>query len=118
MKDYTGVCVTDGYPVYHTLEKEREDLMIAGCWVHCRRRFHKALEVIPKALQEESILNLLMKQIQAIYRKEGKLSKLSAKERQIQRQLVVKPLVDAFFAYLKQNEASVAKSGKTREAFT
>lgn len=92
--------------------------MIAGCWVHCRRRFHKALEVIPKALQEESILNLLMKQIQAIYRKEGKLSKLSAKERQIQRQLVVKPLVDAFFAYLKQNEASVAKSGKTREAFT
>lgn len=59
-----------------------------------------------------------MKQIQAIYREEGKLSKLSAKERQIQRQLVVKPLVDAFFAYLKQKEASVAKSGKTREAFT
>ena len=118
LKDYTGVCVTDGYQVYHTLEKEREDLMIAGCWVHCRRRFHEALEVIPKALQKESILNLLMKQIQAIYREEGKLSKLSAKERQIQRQLVVKPLVDAFFAYLKQNEASVAKSGKTREAFT
>ena len=59
-----------------------------------------------------------MKQIQAIYREEGKLSKLSADERQIQRQLVVKPLVDAFFAYLKQNEAKVAKSGKTREAFT
>ena len=118
LKDYTGVCVTDGYQVYHTLEKEREDLMIAGCWVHCRRRFHEALEVIPKALQKESILNLLMKQIQAIYREEGKLSKLSAKERQIQRQLVVKPLVDAFFAYLKQNEESVAKSGKTREAFT
>ena len=104
--------------MYHTLEKEREDLMIAGCWVHCRRRFHEALEMIPKALQKESILNLLMKQIQAIYCEEGKLSKLSAKERQIQRQLVVKPLVDAFFAYLKQKEASVAKSGKTREAFT
>ena len=118
LKDYTGVCVTDGYQVYHTLEKEREDLTIAGCWVHCRRRFHEALEVIPKALQSESILNLLMKQIQAIYREEGKLSKLSAKERQMQRQLVVKPLVDAFFAYLKQNEAKVAKSGKTREAFT
>lgn len=106
LKDYTGVCVTDGYQVYHTLEKEREDLMIAGCWVHCRRRFHEALEVIPKALQKESILNLLMKQIQAIYREKGKLSKLSAKERQIQRQLVVKPLVDAFFAYLKQTEGS------------
>lgn len=28
LKDYTGICVTDGYQVYHTLEKEREDLRI------------------------------------------------------------------------------------------
>ena len=118
LKDYTGICVTDGYQVYHTLEKEREDLRIAGCWVHCRRRFNDALEVIPKAQREKSILNLFMKQIQAIYREEGKLSGLSSKERLVQRQLVVKPLVDAFFAYLKQKEPDVAKSGKIREAFT
>ena len=31
---------------------------------------------------------------------------------------MVKTLVDAFFAYLKQNETKVPKSGKTREAFT
>lgn len=119
LKNYTGICVTDGYQVYHhTLEKEREDLRIAGCWVHCRRRFHEALEVIPKAHREESILHLFMKQIQAIYREGGKLSGIPAEERLTQRQLVVKPLVDAFFAYLKQNEAKVPKSGKTREAFT
>lgn len=118
LKDYRGICVTDGYQVYHTLEKEREDLRIAGCWVHCRRRFHDALEVIPKTQREKSVLNLFMKQIQAIYREEGKLSGLSSKERLAQRQLVVKPLVDAFFAYLKQNEEKVPKSGKTREAFT
>ena len=118
LKNYTGICVTDGYQVYHTLEKEREDLRIAGCWVHCRRRFHEALEVIPKAHREESILYLFMKQIQAIYREEGKLSGIPAEERLTQRQLVVKPLVDAFFASLKQNEAKVPKSGKTREAFT
>jgi hypothetical protein len=34
----SGICVTDGYQVYHTLEKEREDLTIAGCWAHARRR--------------------------------------------------------------------------------
>ena len=118
LKDYTGICVTDGYQVYHTLEKEREDLRIAGCWVHCRRRFNDALEVIPKAQREKSILYLFMKQIQAIYREEGKLSGLSSKERLAQRQLVVKPLVDAFFAYLKQKEPAVSKSGKIREAFT
>lgn len=32
--------------------------------------------------------------------------------------LVVKPLVDAFFAYLKQNEPKIPKNGKIREAFT
>lgn len=31
---------------------------------------------------------------------------------------MVKPLVDTFFAYLKQNETKALKSGKTREAFT
>lgn len=100
------------------LEKEREDLKIAGYWVHCRRRFNDALEVIPKAHRKESILHLIMKQIQAIYREEGKLSDFSMEDRLMQRQLVVKPLVDAFFAYLKQNEPKIPKNGKIREAFT
>ena len=38
-----------------------------------------------------------MKQIQAIYREEGKLNALSSDERIKQRQAVIKPLVDAFF---------------------
>ena len=118
LKDYTGICVTDGYQVYHTLEKEKEDLRIADCWVHCRRKFHEALEVMPKELRKQSVMHLIMNQIQAIYREEGKLSGLSAEERLAQRQLVVKPLVDAFFAYLKQNAERVPKSGKTKEAFT
>ena len=118
LKDYSGICVTDGYQVYHTLEKEKEDLKIAGCWVHCRRKFHDALEVIPKDLRKQSVLYLIMNQIRAIYREEGKLSGLSSDERTAKRQLVVKPLVDAFFAYLKQNSDRVPKSGKTKEAFT
>ena len=118
LKDYNGICVTDGYQVYHTLEKEKEDLKIAGCWVPCRRKFEEALEVIPKELRKQSVLDLLMNQIRAIYREEGKLSGFSADERVEKRQLVVKPLVDAFFAYVKQNSGRVPKSGKAREAFT
>ena len=118
LKDYNGICVTDGYQVYHTLEKEKEDLKIAGCWVHCRRKFAEALEVIPKELRKQSVLDLPMSQIRAIYREEGKLSELSADERAEKRQLVVKPLVDAFFAYVKQNSGRVSKSGKAGEAFT
>ena len=106
LKGYDGICVTGGYQVYHTLEKEMEELTIAGCWVHCRRRFDEALKLIPRSYQKESEVFLLMKQIQAIYREEGKLDNLSPDERLKQRQAVVRPLVDAFFAYLKTIKVS------------
>ena len=59
-----------------------------------------------------------MKQIQAIYREEGKLKDLPAEERLEQRQLVIKPLVDAFFAYLKQKQAKSSPKLKLGEAFS
>lgn len=114
LKGYDGICVTDGYQVYHTLEKELEELTIAGCWVHCRRRFDEALKLIPKPSQKESNAFLLMKQIQAIYREEGKLNDLSSDERLKQQQAVIKPLVDAFFAYLKT--INVSKKDKFGDA--
>ena len=118
LKEFKGICVTDGYQVYHTLEKEKEDLTIAGCWVHMRRRFEQALEVIPKEARKGTISYMAMKQIQAIYREEGKLKELHSKERLEQRQAIIKPLVDAFFVYLKQNQTEVPGSGKLHDAFT
>ena len=109
--------MTDGYQVYHTLEKEREDLTIAGCWVHARRRFDEALAVVPKERQKESASYLILKQIQTIYRKEGKLKDLSSEERLSQRQVAIKPLVDALFAYLKQHESEVGTE-KLKDAFS
>lgn len=117
LKDFSGICVTDGYQVYHTLEKEKEDLTIAGCWVHMRRRFEQALQVIPKGSQKGTVSYIAMKQIQAIYREEGKLKDLTSNERLEQRQAIIKPLVDALFMYLKQNQANVSGSCKLQDAF-
>ena len=118
LSNYSGICVTDGYQAYHTIEKECEDLQIAGCWVHARRKFDEALTVIPKAHRNKSDAFLVIKQIQAIYREEGKLNELSSEERLTQRQLVIKPLVDALFAYLKKMEPTVPASGQLRKAYT
>ena len=118
LSNYSGICVTDGYQVYHTIEKECEDLQIAGCWVHARRKSDEALTVIPKAHRNKSDAFLVIKQIQAIYREEGKLNELSSEERLTQRQLVIKPLVDALFAYLKKMEPTVPASGQLRKAYT
>ena len=73
--------MTDGYQVYHTLEKEREDLRIAGCWAHARRRFDEALKALPKEQQKDTIAYFALKQIQAIYREENKLEGMSAQDR-------------------------------------
>ena len=118
LKDFSGICVTDGYQVYHTLEKEKEDLTIAGCWVHGRRKFEEVLATIPAEGKKESVAYLVMKQIQAIYREEGKLKDLSSKERLAQRQVVIRPLVDALFAYLKQKKDQIVVKGKLKAAFT
>ena len=118
LKDFSGICVTDGYQVYHTLEKEKEDLTIAGCWVHGRRKFEEVLATIPAEGKKESVAYLVMKQIQAIYREEGKLQDHSSKERLAQRQVVIRPLVDALFAYLKQKKDQIVVKGKLKAAFT
>lgn len=41
------VLMTDGYDVYDTVA-ESHRLVHLGCWTHCRRYFHEALQALPK----------------------------------------------------------------------
>lgn len=118
LKDYKGICVTDGYQVYHTAERVLEHVTVAGCWVHARRYFDQALKVIPKKIRSQSLGYLVLKQIQAIYREEGKLRDLTSEERLRQRQVVIKPLVDALFSYVKQHQGAIGGQGKLAQAVT
>jgi hypothetical protein len=117
LKDFKGVCVTDGYQVYHTLEKEREDLTIAGCWAHARRRYDEAVKALLEKDQKSSLAYLALKQIQAIYREEKRLSELSPEERLKLRQVNVKPLVEAYFAWVKEHTGKVLSKSKTWSGF-
>ena len=42
-----AVLMTDGYEVYDTVAKTQQ-LVHLGCWAHCRRYFHDALQALPK----------------------------------------------------------------------
>ena len=117
LKDFNGVCVTDGYQVYHTIEGEREDLRIAGCWSHARRRFNEAMKALPKQKQKDSRAYLALTMIQAIYREEKQLKDLPAGERRNRRQLSVKPLVEAYFIWVRENLPKVPQKSKTWEGF-
>ena len=118
LKGFSGVCVTDGYQVYHTVENEREDLTIAGCWSHARRRFDEAVKALPQSRRKDSRAYLALTMIQAIYREEKMLKELSAEERQNRRQLSVKPLVEAYFTWVRENISKVPEKSKTHEGFS
>lgn len=117
LRDFQGVCVTDGYQVYHTIEKEREDLIVAGCWAHARRRFDEAVKVLPKSSRTNALAYLALKQIQAIYKEENKLSEMNTDERLKHRQITVRPLVDAYFTWAKEHLSKVPTKGKTYNGF-
>lgn len=117
LKDFEGVCITDGYEVYHTLDREKEDLTIAGCWAHSRRRYDEAYKALPKGARRKSLAYFALKQIQAIYREEGLLKELPPEERLRRRQVTVKPLVDAHFEWVRENKDKVLPKGKTSNGF-
>ena len=111
LKGFNGVVVTDGYQVYHKLEAE-EDLKVAGCWSHARRRFAEATKGMKAELVSGSVAWQALCQIAAIYKLDNELSQFSPKERKKRRQLTIKPLVEAYFAWAKEQALTMSK-GKT-----
>ena len=55
--------------------------------------------------------------IQAICREEKQLKDLPAEERKARRQLSVRPLVEAYFTWAKENILKVPQKSKTWEGF-
>lgn len=118
LKEFKGTCVTDGYQVYHTLEKERDNLKIAGCWSHARRKFADVVKSLGKEKAKDTLTYQALQQIGAIYKIEEQLSALNPKERIERRQLSVKPLVEAFFAWISENRDKVPSKSETGKGFT
>ena len=107
-EDIAAIISCDHYIAYEVLEGERENIRISLCWMHVRRRFFFAFDLVAgiKDLSEEEICNSLEKKllekIAEIYREEMKLKNLSPEEREKQRKEKVRPLVEAFFAMLHE----------------
>jgi len=116
---YNGVVVCDGYQVYHKLEKERPDeLTVAGCWAHSRRRFANICKSLGKKASKGTLAALALEQIAQIYHIDNQFADLSQEERLEKRQLLVKPLVEDFFAWVKDNENKVPKNSETGKGLT
>lgn len=119
LSGYKGVVVCDGYQVYHKLENKRpEELTVAGCWSHARRRFSNVCKSLGKKASKDTLAVLALEQIAQIYHIDNGLANLSPKERFERRNLLVRPPVEAFFAWVKANEGKVPKKSETGKGFT
>ena len=97
----------DGYVGYNAVNGVKR----CGCWTHTRRYF---VNVMPKdkTAYGSSVAVKAVEFCNQIYHEEGLLEELTAKKRYEQHLPKVKPLVDAFFAWLE----TVSVSGKSKLA--
>lgn len=107
--DYTGVVVSDGYSGYNILSKA----VRAGCWAHARRKW---VEAMPEGATKENALAAKgLDYCSQLFEVEKKLEGLPDAERRERRQLLSKPIVDAYYAWL---EAIFKPAGKLKKAIT
>ena len=119
-KNFIGVLETDGLQQYRLVEQKVKGLTNANCWTHARRDFADACKAMDKSspqMMKQSVAHQALELIAKIYAEDEKLKELTAEERLKQRQIKVKPLVEAYFAWVKDqlsSERSLPK-GKTVE---
>ena len=116
LKTFSGTVVTDGYQVYHKLEKEREDLKVAGCWIHARRPFADFIKSVGLTAAKGSIAQEAYDMITEMLRIDNTFDDLPVSDRQKQRQLVLSEKVDAYFAWTKQKYTQVTQNGSIGKA--
>ena len=103
-KDFKGFLMTDGLEQYHKLAREQEGLINANCLAHARRHFANAIKAMGRGNAEAvkaSVAYKALIRIGAIYDLEGTLKNLSPQERLKERQTSIKPLVEEYFAWIK-----------------
>ena len=113
-RDFKGILVTDGLAQYHLLEGHLEGLTNANCWAHARRDFSDAVKAIkdPELAKRSTAYQALVR-IGAIYKLDESLKGLTPQQRLRERQKNVKPLVEEYFAWVKDVLGSQLPKGAT-----
>jgi transposase len=95
---FCGVLVTDGYIVYDRFAQTVNRLVHAPCWSHTRRHFVDAERAEPALVAQA------LDRIGALYAHEAVIRQrgLEAEAKAAYRAAYGKPIVDAFFVWLKQ----------------
>ena len=116
LKDFSGTVVTDGYQVYHKLADEREDLRIAGCWIHARRPFADFIKSVGLKTSKGTVAQEAYDMITGILHTDNEFDDLSNTDRRKQRQTKLQEKVDAYFEWVKQKYSQVTHNSTIGKA--
>lgn len=119
LKGFMGTIVCDGYSVYSKLGKENPAIGTANCWAHARRHFVNALKAIKdKKAANKTLAHKALKLISRIYDEDKKTSKMSPEDRIQYRHQNISPLVEAFFAWVREHKDDVPSQSETGKGLT
>jgi len=98
LSGYSGNLTTDGYQAYRGLP---EDVVISGCMAHARRKYDECLKSVPQESRKGTTADEALKRIALLYKIEALLKDKSPEKRYEERLKQSKPILDAYFEWLK-----------------
>ena len=107
---FMGILQVDGYGGYKVLAR-RNDVQLAFCWSHVRRKFYELATPGPAPIATEALTR-----IADLYRIEQDIRGRSAEERRMVRQQRSQPLVEALEPWLRIKLQLISQKTKLAEA--
>jgi transposase len=107
--DFAGILQVDGYGGYTALAKRRQQIVLAFCWAHVRRKFYELADNSPVAIE-------VLQRIAALYKIEDDVRGASAEQRQQIRQERSRVIIDDLRIYLETKSRQVSAKAKLGEA--
>lgn len=112
LKGFSGTLQVDGYAGYNRLLKRpTQDIRLAYCWAHARRKLHEVAQTGTTPIADEGL-----KQIATLYRIEKDIRSQSHEARLTARQERSKPILDDFESWLAAQRARVSAKSPLGEA--
>lgn len=120
LKGFQGHLQVDGYAGYNPICRQ-QGITRVGCLDHVRRKFVEASKAAPPQKKRSkqakvSKADVALSHLNPLYRIEKQLKDLTPEERQLKRQALITPRLEAFKSWLDANQTKVPKDGLTYQA--
>jgi transposase len=110
LEHFKGILQVDGYAGFETLA-ESEEVALAACWAHTRRRFYDFHQATDSPIAAEAL-----RRIAELYAVEKRIRGQPAKARQRTRQAESRPLIEAMKPWLEDQLRRVPPRGGLADA--